>query len=254
MIDTHSHIYGPEYNLDRDEVLARASASGVTHSVLANVDTISIPELLDCHRTHPDCTSMAMGLHPTSVRDNYLDELRTIEDTLSLHPFVAIGEVGIDLYWDKTYDTRQYDALARQIDWAVTLDLPLILHVRKAYAETFRVLNRFHGHPLRGVFHCFGGGIEEARKAVSMGFYLGIGGVVTYKNSNLSDIIRPIGLEHLLLETDAPYLSPVPNRGKRNEPANLTHVCSHLASVFDTNRENIDEITTRNARNLFRLP
>lgn len=253
MIDTHSHIYGPEYDDDRHVVINRALEVGVTHHILANVDTTTIGQMTACHQAYPTLTSMAMGLHPTSVDENFADNLKIIEAELSENRYVAIGEVGIDLYWDKTYETEQRQALATQIDWAIQLELPLILHVRKAYAETFDVLRQFRHHQLRGVFHCFGGGIEEAKKAVELGFYLGIGGVLTYKNSNLSDIIRPIGLEKILLETDAPYLSPVPNRGKRNEPSNLTYVTERLASFFNTETRIVDEITTTNARKLFAI-
>lgn len=251
MIDTHSHIYGEEYDADRNQVIERALHSGVTHSILANVDAATIDSMVSCHKAYPDITSMAMGLHPTSVDGGWKAQLQIIENALSEEHYVAIGEVGLDLYWDKTYEQEQCLALAQQIDWAIQLDLPVIFHIRKAYAEMFQLLRQFKGAPLRGVFHCFGGGVEEAKKAVDMGFYLGIGGVLTYKNSNLGSIIKPVGLDHILLETDAPYLSPVPNRGKRNEPANLTYVADSLASIFNTSAKNIDEITSLNAANLF---
>ena len=252
MIDTHSHIYGPEYADDRAEVISRATDAGVTKVLLANVDTSTIGEMLECHKQYPDFTAMAMGLHPTSVKEDWQLELRNVEDALrNGHNYLAIGEVGLDLYWDKTFETEQERVLEQQLDWAISLDLPVILHIRKAHAETFKVLNRFKGKTIRGVFHCFGGGVEEARKAVDMGFYLGIGGVVTYKNSNLGEIIKPIGLEHILLETDAPYLSPVPQRGKRNEPYNLVYIRDHLSSIFQINSQKVDEITTRNSCQLF---
>lgn len=253
MIDTHSHIYGPEYDDDRQEMIDRATAAGVSKHLLANVDSTTIEQMQRCNATYPDITAMAMGLHPTSVNADYRQELRMIEEALHHNRYSAIGEIGMDLYWDKTFEHEQEEVLAKQIDWAIDLDLPLILHIRKAYAETFKVLQRFAGKPLRGVFHCFGGGIEEAKKAVSMGFYLGIGGVVTYKNSNLGEIIKSIGPEHIVLETDAPYLSPVPNRGKRNEPANLTYICGHIATIFQENPKIVDEITTKNAKMLFAL-
>ena len=252
MIDTHSHIYGPEFDEDRAEVIARAIESGVDKVLLAIVDTSTINEMLSCHRQYSDFTEMAMGLHPTSVKDDWQTELRSIEDALrGDDKYLSIGEIGLDLYWDKTYALEQEKALEQQLDRAISLDLPVILHIRKAHAETFKVLNKFKGKPLRGVFHCFGGGIEEAKKAVDMGFLLGIGGVVTYKNSNLGEIITPIGINHILLETDAPYLSPVPNRGKRNEPSNLTYIRDHLSSIFQINSQKVDEITTKNARELF---
>lgn len=253
MIDTHSHIYGHEYDDDREEVIARASVAGVTKHLLANVDSSTIEQMCRCKAEFHDVMEMAMGLHPTSVNGNYRHEMGCIEDALRAGRYVAIGEIGMDLYWDRTFEREQEEVLAVQADWALSLDLPLILHVRKAYAETFKVLQRFKGKPLRGVFHCFGGGVEEAKKAVSMGFYLGIGGVVTYKNSNLGDVIKSVGLQHIVLETDAPYLSPVPNRGKRNEPANLTYIRERIASVFHENEKIVDELTTANARTLFNI-
>jgi TatD DNase family protein len=238
MIDTHSHIYDPDFDSDRVEVVNRAIEAGVEKVLLANVDTSTIGQMLQCHTEYPYFTSMAMGLHPTSVKEDWQLELRNVEDALRRgDKYHAIGEIGFDLYWDKTFISEQEKALEQQLDWAITLDLPVILHIRKAHAETFKVLNKFKGKTIRGVFHCFGGGVEEARKAVDMGFLLGIGGVVTYKNSNLGEIIEPIGLNHILLETDAPYLSPVPNRGKRNEPFNLVYVRDRLSLVFHENSQ-----------------
>ena len=254
MIDTHSHIYGPEYIDDRADVVSRAIEAGVSKVLLANVDASTIDEMQACHKQYPDFTAMAMGLHPTSVNDDWQTELRRVEDALrGEQTYKAIGEVGLDLYWDRTFAIEQERALEQQLDWAISLDLPVILHIRKAHAETFKVLNRFKGKTIRGVFHCFGGGVEEARKAIDMGFYLGIGGVVTYKNSNLGDIIQPFGLEHILLETDAPYLSPVPQRGKRNEPYNLVYIRDHLSSIFQIKSQKVDEITTKNAQELFQI-
>ena len=254
MIDTHSHIYGPEYADDRADVISRAIDAGVSKVLLANVDMSTIAQMLDCHTQYPDFTSMAMGLHPTSVKEDWQTELRNVEDALrSGQSYNALGEVGLDLYWDRTFEAEQEQVLEQQLDWAISLDLPVILHIRKAHAETFKLLNRFKGKTIRGVFHCFGGGVEEARKAVDMGFYLGIGGVVTYKNSNLGDIIKLIGINHILLETDAPYLSPVPQRGKRNEPYNLVYIRDHLSSIFQINSQKVDEITTKNAQELFQI-
>lgn len=252
MIDTHSHIYDSDFDSDRDEVIARAMEVGVERVLLANVDTSTIESMLQCHKQYPNFTSMAMGLHPTSVKEDWQTELRNIEDALRAgNKYVSVGEIGLDLYWDKTFALEQEKVLEQQLDWAIALDLPVILHIRKAHAETFKVLSKFKGKPLRGVFHCFGGGVEEAKKAVDMGFLLGIGGVVTYKNSNLGEIIQPIGINNILLETDAPYLSPVPNRGKRNEPSNLVYICNQLSSIFQINSQKVDEITTKNARELF---
>lgn len=251
MIDTHSHIYGPEYTEDRDDVVKRAREAGVEKVLLANVDMTTIEPMRQCRRDYPDFTAMAMGLHPTEVREDWRENLLRIREEFEKDSYVAVGEVGMDLYWDKTFEKEQKEALKEQIEWTLEMDLPLILHIRKAYAETFEVLKCFGNREFRGVFHCFGGGIEEARKAVRMGFLLGIGGVVTYKNSGLPPILEEIGAERLLLETDAPYLPPVPYRGKRNEPAFMAEVRDKLGVIFGKNAEEIDEITTKNAREIF---
>ena len=253
MIDTHTHIYMEEYDDDRDAVVVNAKRNGVNHVILPNVDVDSIERLYSCHNLYPDFTSTAMGLHPTSVNDDFEEQLKVIKDELFNRKHVAVGEIGIDLYWDKTYAQQQEVVLTRQLEWALELDLPVILHVRKGYAETFKILSRFKNRGLRVVFHCFGGGVEEVKKAVSLGFYVGIGGVLTYKNSNLPSVIENIKLDNILLETDAPFLSPVPFRGKRNEPAYLVHVSSLLASIFKVDAEFVDKITTENAMTLFRI-
>lgn len=251
MIDTHSHIYSAEFDADRTAVVAAAQAAGVEHIVLANEDLGSIERLHQTHDAFPDFCSMAMGLHPESVGADFRNTLQQIGDELARGNYCAIGEIGLDLYWDTTYSAEQRQALEQQLDWALTFDLPVILHVRKAFPEMFASLAKFKNKPLRGVFHCFGGGVEEARKAVSLGFVLGVGGVFTYKNSGLPDILRPIGLQHLVLETDAPFLAPVPHRGRRNEPQFMAAVARKMAEIFDTSIEKIDEITTKNAENLF---
>lgn len=253
MIDTHTHIYTEEFDLDRAAVVERARAAGVQRVVLANEDSTSIERLQRTVSAFPDFCVAAMGLHPESVKTDYRTELRRIGDELAKGGYCAVGEIGIDLYWDTTFCAEQVAAFEQQIDWALALDLPVVLHVRKAFAEVFASLARFAGKPLRGVFHCFGGGVEEARKAVALGFFLGIGGVLTYKNSRLPDILLPIGTEHLLLETDAPYLSPVPHRGKRNEPSFVVETARTMAEIFRMPLEKIDETTTRNATELFRL-
>lgn len=253
MIDSHSHIYAEEFDADRTAVVERALAAGVSRVVLANEDSASISRLQRTMHEFPDFCVAAMGLHPESVNADYRTELRRIGDELTAGGYCAVGEIGIDLYWDTTFRAEQIAAFEQQVDWALALDLPVVLHVRKAFAETFASLARFGGKPLRGVFHCFGGGVEEARKAVSLGFFLGIGGVLTYKNSRLPELLSSIGVEHLLLETDAPYLAPVPYRGKRNEPAFVAATAQKLADIFCLPIEKIDETTTENAVELFRL-
>lgn len=253
MIDTHTHIYMEEYDEDRDTVVNNALQNKVSHVVLPNVDADSIDRLHRCHNLYPDFTSTAMGLHPTSVDGNYETHLAAVKNDLFSGNHVAVGEIGLDLYWDKTFARQQEIVLTTQLNWALELNLPVILHVRKAYAETFKILSKFNNRGLRGVFHCFGGGVEEVKKAVSLGFFIGIGGVLTYKNSTLPSVIENVKLENILLETDAPFLSPVPYRGKRNEPAYLAKVAPVLSSIFNVDDEIVDKITTENARTLFHI-
>lgn len=253
MIDTHTHIYMEEYDEDRDTVVNNALQNKVSHVVLPNVDADSIDRLHRCHNLYPEFTSTAMGLHPTSVDDNYETHLAAVKNDLFSGNHVAVGEIGLDLYWDKTFARQQEIVLTTQLNWALELNLPVILHVRKAYAEIFKILSKFNNRGLRGVFHCFGGGVEEVKKAVSLGFFIGIGGVLTYKNSTLPSVIENVKLENILLETDAPFLSPVPYRGKRNEPAYLANVAPVLSSIFNVDDEIVDKITTENARTLFHI-
>lgn len=253
MIDTHTHIYMEEYDEDRDTVVNNALQNKVSHVVLPNVDADSIDRLHRCHNLYPEFTSTAMGLHPTSVDDNYETHLAAVKNDLFSGNHVAVGEIGLDLYWDKTFARQQEIVLTTQLNWALELNLPVILHVRKAYAETFKILSKFNNRGLRGVFHCFGGGVEEVKKAVSLGFFIGIGGVLTYKNSTLPSVIENVKLENILLETDAPFLSPVPYRGKRNEPAYLANVAPVLSSIFNVDDEIVDKFTTENARTLFHI-
>lgn len=254
MVDTHSHIFEPVFDDDRQEVVDNALAAGVSRVLLANVDSTTIAQMRSCAAQYPEFCAMAMGLHPTSVVPETMEqELQTALTELSNHStdYCAVGEIGIDLYWDATYLKEQQQVFEAQLDFAKQYDLPVLIHTRKAYAETFQSLQRVRGN--RGVMHCFGGGIEEAKKAVQLGFCLGIGGVVTYKNSHLDEIIRPIGLQHIVLETDAPYLPPTPHRGKRNEPKYIPLIANKLAEVFGTTIDDVDTITTQTARNYFPL-
>lgn len=253
MIDTHSHIYGEEFDGDREEVVRRAIEAGVERVLLCNVDLDTVARMKKMHEEKPDFTEMAMGLHPTEIKEEWKSDLQKIGDELFSGGYKAIGEIGMDLYWDKTYEKEQREVLIEQMAWARELNMPVVLHIRKAYAEVFEEFKKINLTEWQGVFHCFGGGIEEARKAVKMGFMLGIGGVLTYKNSGLGDIVREIGAEHLLLETDAPYLAPVPYRGKRNEPAFMASVRDKMGEILGRSAQEIDEITTANARKTFRL-
>ncbi|MDO4190354.1 MAG: TatD family hydrolase [Bacteroidales bacterium] len=254
MVDTHSHIFDPVFDDDRMQVIQRALDNNVTKVLLANVDSSTIEQMYATAEQYPMFCAMAMGLHPTSVvPETMAQELQRVQDELEKHreKFCAVGEIGIDLYWDATYLKQQQMVFETQLDWAKYYDLPVLIHTRKAYAETFQSLQRVGGN--RGVMHCFGGGIEEAKKSVALGFCLGVGGVLTYKNSHLDEILRPIGLNHLVLETDAPYLPPTPHRGKRNEPQYVPLVAQKLAEVFNTTLEEVDRTTTATARDYFPL-
>lgn len=253
MIDTHTHIYDEAFDEDRNEVIENALSKGITTVILPNVDTSTIDSIMDMTATYPDFCKPAFGLHPTEVKEDYKAQLQQIECIIRQARPVAIGEIGLDFYWDSTYKEQQIKAFEKQLDLAVELKLPVIIHVRKAYTEAIAIVSNYIEKGLKGVFHCFGGGVQEAKKIVEFGFYLGIGGVVTFKNSKLDEIISTIGLEHILLETDAPYLAPVPFRGKRNEPAYVSLVCEKLATVFSVPYDKIDEITTNNAVKLFNL-
>ena len=252
MIDTHSHIYSEDFDADRSEVIRRAQEAGVTKIIMPNVDSGSLLRMLETERMFPDVCLAAIGLHPTSVKENYLDELALVKSELERRKYMAIGEIGIDLYWDKTFYTEQVFALQTQVQWALDSNLPVIIHVRDSHKETIEALQPFKNKGLRGVFHCFTGSSKEAEEIAELGdFMLGIGGVVTFKNSGLAGNLKDIPLTKLVLETDTPYLAPVPFRGKRNEPAYIAFICNKLAEVYQVSVKEIDEITTRNAEKLF---
>ena len=252
MIDTHSHIYSEEFDADRSEVIRRAQEAGVTKIIMPNVDSESFPRMLETERMLPDVCHAAIGLHPTSVKENYQDEMALVKSELERRKYIAVGEIGIDLYWDKTFYNEQVTALQTQVQWALDYNLPVIIHVRDSHNETIEALQIFKNKGLKGVFHCFTGGKKEANEIFELGdFLLGIGGVVTFKNSGLAENLKDIPLDKLVLETDAPYLSPTPFRGKRNEPSYTALVRDKLAEVYRVSVEEIDKITTRNAEKLF---
>lgn len=250
MIDTHAHIYLPEFDADREAMIQRAAAAGVAAIYLPAIDSSTHEAMLQTETRFATCRSM-MGLHPCSVKEDYDKELAIVEQYVQQRPFVAVGEIGLDFYWDKTYTEQQYAAFHRQIELALRHNLPIVVHSRNATDECIEVVRQYPG--LRGVFHCFSGDIAQAERLVTLGFYLGIGGVVTFKNSGLDNVVEAIGLSHLVLETDAPYLSPVPYRGKRNEPAYTKLVAEKVAGVLNTGVEEIAKITTENAKKLFRM-
>jgi len=253
MIDTHSHIYSEEFDSDRAEVIARAKAAGITKIILPNVDSESLPRMLQLESEYSGYCFAAIGLHPTSVKENYAEELAIVKKELERREYIAIGEIGIDLYWDKSFLKEQIQVFTQQIEWALEYRLPVIIHVRDSFRETMDVLDQFRGKGLEGVFHSFTGTIDQATEVIEFGgFYMGINGIVTFKNSGLDAIVQQIDPKYLLLETDAPYLTPTPFRGKRNESEHLTLVANKLATILNTNFNQITGITTENAYKLFK--
>ena len=250
-IDTHTHIYGKQFATDRPQVIARAQAEGVQKCYLPSIDSTVIEDMLALEAQYPNICHPMMGLHPCSVTAAYQDELRIIEDWLTRRPFPAIGEIGLDFYWDRTFETQQYEAFRAQIELALTHRLPIVIHTRNAMPETIRVVKEYIPRGLRGIFHCFGDTHDHAQEIIRTGFYLGIGGILTYKNSTLPSVLANIPLEHLVLETDAPYLTPVPFRGKRNEPAYLRYIAAELAAVKGLSVDKVASITTTNAQKIF---
>lgn len=250
-IDTHSHIYGEEFDDDREEVIERARHAGVERIILPDIDAKSRPAMLELWEKHPDMFFPAIGLHPTSVDADYRTELKKAEKALGEHTCYGIGECGIDLYWDKTYYKEQINAFSYQLGLAKETGLPVIIHSRDSLDEVFKALKPYPY--IKGIFHCFPGNAEEARRAVGSGFLLGIGGVVTFKNSPMADVVREIGPASIVLETDAPYLTPVPYRGKRNESGYIPLIARKISEITGKEYKIIEEITTRNAVNLFNL-
>ena len=256
-IDTHCHLYDEAFDDDREEALRRAVGAGVTTLLLPDIDSSSTPRLEALVAAHPDLCKPMTGLHPTSVKKNFETELQHVYARLTArHPesdYIAVGEIGMDLYWDRTFEAEQREALKRQMLWAEKTDLPVCLHIRKAHNEVFGLLRDLNRRTYRGVMHCFGGSVQEACRAVEMGFHLGIGGVVTFKNATMADVVKSVPLESLLLETDAPYLSPVPHRGQRNESSYIPLIAQRIADLRGISLAEVAEATTRNARTLFRL-
>lgn len=251
--DSHSHLYLDVFEADRDEVIRRATNAGVSRILLPNIDSSSIGSLFSLVDLYPDHCFPMMGLHPTSVRENYLEELHLIEAALDRKEIIAIGETGIDLYWDRTFLKQQQEVFSTQIGWAMQMDLPLVVHARDSFQEIFSILDKVGGPELRGVFHSFSGGPDELEHALSYNFMIGINGIVTFKNSDLGKVVRSIPAEKLLLETDSPFLAPVPYRGKRNESSYLIETALKVAEIYNLTREEIARITSENAERLFRL-
>lgn len=253
LIDTHTHLYLPEFDSDRDEVVSRAVSSGIVKMLLPNIDIQSVDKMISTVTRYPGICYPMMGLHPTSVKGDYLSQLDTLENLFTKHKYIAIGEIGIDLHWDKTFLKEQVIAFRRQIAFARNHGLPVVIHSREAFPEVFSVLDEFEGRGLKGVFHAFTGNLEDAEKAIGMGFKLGIGGIVTFKNSGLDKIVKETGPDNLILETDSPYLAPAPNRGKRNESSYICIINKKLAEIFGLSEEEVGSITFANSTGLFNL-
>lgn len=253
IVDTHTHLYLPEFE-SPSAAVERAIDAGVGHMVFPNVDLSTIEPMLALHKLYPDNTSVAMGLHPTEVGDDWESVLARIESEFdSTCKFVAVGEIGIDLYWDKTYRLQQREVFRRQVNLAADRGLPVIIHCREGLDDVLDVLSSVERLPT-GVFHSFGGSVADVERIRSIGdFYFGINGIVTFKNSSLRDVLPAIGIDRLLLETDSPYLAPVPHRGKRNESAFIVHTAAYVANVFCLSLQDVHDITTANASSLFNL-
>lgn len=253
-IDTHTHLYSDRFESDRDEMIRRTIAAGVEQLLLPNIDVASIGPMKTLAEAWPNNIHMMMGLHPCHVDAAFEAELKIIETELFSGNYIAVGEFGIDLYWEKAYLEQQKEAFRIQVGWAKELELPIVLHVRDAFDEVFELLDELNDERLKGVFHCFTGGVEEARRVDAYGgFYFGIGGVLTYKRSGLDQVLTEIPKEKLLLETDSPYLAPVPFRGKRNESSYLPHIAERMSEVLEMTTREVAEQTTANARRLFKL-
>lgn len=252
--DTHTHLYLQEFDNDRDEVINKAISKGVKYMLLPNIDDTTINDLLSLVKKYPGNCFPMIGLHPTSVKNDYKNKLTVIEQYFEKEKFYAVGETGIDLYWDKSHRKPQEKAFRYQIEMALKYDLPVVIHQRNSYDEILKILQDMNTPELKGVFHCFTGTPAQADEIINIGFLLGIGGVLTFKNSRLSETIKEVNLKNIVLETDSPFLAPHPYRGKRNESAYTYLVAKKLADVKDKSLEEIAEITTGNAKNLFNLP
>lgn len=251
LVDTHCHLYLPEFDNDRSAMLSRAMQKNVERFYLPAIDSKVIDAMLQMEVAYPDRCFPMMGLHPCSVQADYKEELAFVEKWLGKRKFVAVGEIGLDFYWDKTFIEQQYEAFKLQMEWALKSDLPIVIHSRDAMQECINTVKPYAAKGLRGIFHCFGDTLQSAKEIIAMGFYLGIGGVITYKKSGLAKVIKDISLEHIVLETDAPYLTPVPFRGKRNESSYITYVAEKIAEVKNTSIEEVATVTTANSHRIF---
>ncbi|MGE5105955.1 MAG: TatD family hydrolase, partial [Sphingobacteriales bacterium] len=251
IIDTHTHLYLSEFKNDIDAVIERAAKEGVSRLYLPNIDNEVIDDMIQLEEKYPGKCYAMMGLHPCSVKENYKQELQIVEGWLTKRKFAAVGEIGLDYYWDISFKEQQIDAFNKQIDSAIQYNIPIVIHSRNSLQDCIDIVKQKQDGRLKGIFHCFSGNTDEAKQIIDLDFLMGIGGVITYKNSGLAEIVAAIDMKHLVVETDAPYLTPVPYRGKRNEPAYLKYVIDKIAAIKNISFEKVAEITTVNAKNLF---
>lgn len=249
--DTHTHLYSEEFDHDRVEMIRRAIDAGVSRFFIPAIDSTCTEAMYELEKNYSDNVFLMMGLHPTYVKDNYLEELKHVDAELAKRKFYAIGEIGIDLYWDKTHLTEQKIAFRTQIQWAKKYKLPIVIHCREAFDEIFDILEEEKSPELFGIFHCFSGTYEQALRAISYNMKLGIGGVVTFKNGKIDQFLNQIDLKHIVLETDSPYLAPIPYRGKRNESSYLVNVVDKLSQIYGLSADEIARITTENSKVIF---
>jgi TatD DNase family protein len=250
-IDTHAHVYAPELATDIELVIKNAISAGIEKILMPAIDSASLEAMLKVEQQFPNHCIAMMGLHPCYVKENYKAELKLVEEWIAKRKFIAIGEIGLDYYWDKTFAKEQQLVFEIQMQWALDMQLPIVIHTRNAMGETIELVKPFAKKGLHGVFHCFSGSKESAEQIIGMGFHLGLGGVLTYKNAGVAEAIKDIPMEYLVLETDAPYLAPVPYRGKTNEPAYMLEVAKKLAEIKSMPLHEIAAITTSNAKKLF---
>jgi len=253
LIDTHTHLYLPEFESDRDEMIHRATTCGVRKLLMPNINIHTVGPMISASDKYRDICYPMIGLHPTSVEEDYIRQIEELERITPDHKFIAIGEIGIDLYWNKTHIKEQKEAFRLQVRLAILSDLPVVIHSRESFRDVISVLEEFRGEKLKGVFHAFSGTMEDAMKAVEMGFMLGIGGPLTFKNSKLDEIVRETGIANIVLETDSPYLAPVPHRGKRNESSYIPLINKKLAEVLNMDEESTASITFENSSRLFNI-
>ena len=253
IIDTHTHLYLKQFKDDIDKVIQRSIDKGINKFIFPAIDSTHFDDMHDLKNKYPGSIYLMSGLHPVDVKENFKEELEFVVNSLKSHSYVAIGEIGIDLYWDKTYLKQQQEAFEFQIRLAIKNDLPIVIHCREAFDEIFEILDKENCDKLRGVFHCFTGTLEQANRAIQLGFKLGVGGVVTFKNGGIDKFLNQIDIKHIVLETDSPYLAPVPFRGKRNESSYITYVIDKLSEIYGLPIKKIASVTTKNAEKVFAL-